>query len=127
MKTFTLFFIAILCLSFRPTSEKNESNAHNGFYITVEDHTNRSYHKFLVNSKDSVNIIFNQFFNSELELGEVDRPISIFNGKRDFYIARVTLYEKPNGKKGFKHLKYPAVYENPKKALKRSQLKPVYL
>ncbi|MFY9154280.1 MAG: hypothetical protein WAO52_19825 [Prolixibacteraceae bacterium] len=127
MKLLSILIIGIFCFSFRPTSEKIVANTHNGYYITVEDHTNRTFHKYLVNSKDSVNIIFNEFFNSELELGNVDRPISIFNGKRDFYIARVTLYDKPNGKKGFKHLKYPNVYENPKNANKRSQLKPVYL
>lgn len=127
MKLLSILIISIFCFSFCPSSEKIESSTHNGYYITVEDHTDRTFHKYLVNSKDSVNIIFNEFFNSELELGNVDRPISIYNGKRDFYIARVTLFDKPNGKKGFKHLKYPNVYENPKKANKRTQLKPVYL
>jgi hypothetical protein len=87
----------------------------------VEDFTNRSNHKFIVESKDSVNIIFEQFFQSELELGNVDRPITIFNGKRNFYIARVTVSEKSNGELSFRHLKYPNVYN------KRSKLKPVIL
>lgn len=127
MRNLFILIIAISFLSFRPTSEKVESVAHNGFYITIEDHTDRTYHKYLVEDRDSVNIIFNSFFDSELELGNVDRPISIFNGKRDFYIARVTVYKKPNGKKGFKHLKYPNVYVNPKQLNKRAPLSPVYL
>lgn len=120
MRICFLLLLAILCFSFRPTSTKEISNTSNGFYVFVEDHTNRTTQKFLVESKDSVNSIFNAYFNSELELGEVDRPISIFNGKLDFYIARVAIYEQ-NGKKNFRHLKYPSVYT------KRSKLKPVTL
>jgi len=118
-----LFFLLIACffLSFRPSTEKLESNARIGFYIFVKDHTDRTYHKFIVESKDSVNTIFEQFFESELDLGDIDRPISIYNGKRDFYIARVTVFESPNGKKSFKNLKYEKVY------VKRAKLRPVTL
>ena len=110
MKLFFVLLISVFCFSFRPTAEKIETNTHNGFYIHVEDFTDRSYHQYIVESKDSVNSIFNSFFNSELELGNVDRPITIYNGKRNFYIARVTVFEDSNGKKNFKHLKYPKVY-----------------
>lgn len=118
-----LFFLLIACISFafRPSTEKLENNARSGFYIFVKDHTDRSYHKFIVESKDSVNTIFEQFFESELDLGNIDRPISIFNGKRDFYIARVTVFESPEGKKRFKNLKYEKVY------VKRAKLRPVTL
>ncbi|MDP2890603.1 MAG: hypothetical protein Q8P34_16775 [Bacteroidota bacterium] len=107
--------------SFTTSTEKVENNARPGFYISVEDFTDRSNHEFIVESKDSVNIIFEQFFSSELELGNVDRPITIFNGKRNFYIARVSVFEKPNGDLNFRHLKYPNVYT------KRTKLKPVFL
>ena len=121
MRTFFLLLISVFCFSFRPTTEKVEVDSHNGFYIHVEDFTNRTNHKYIVTTKDSVNTIFNSFFNSELELGEVDRPISIYNGKRSFYIARVNVIAKPNGKMAFKHLKYPKVFQ------KRSPVKPVVL
>lgn len=127
MKLFFVLLVAVFCFSFRPSMERAVSVSNTGFYISVEDHVNRMHHKYIVESKDSVNQIFQSFFNSELELGDVDRPISIFNGKRDFYIARVNVYVKPNGKKDFRHLKYPNVYENPKKQSKRSKLKPVTL
>ncbi len=117
MKVLVLLLVSVFCFSFRPSTEKAESNSHNGFYIHVEDLTDRSYHKYIVESKDSVDVIFNSFFNSELELGNVDRPITIYNGKRNFYIARVTVFEDSNGKKNFKHLKYPKVYT------KRSKIK----
>lgn len=91
------------------------------FTSYVEDFTNRTNHKYIVETKDSVNYIFNSFFNSELELGEVDRPISIYNGKHSFYIARVNVIKKPDGKMAFKHLKYPKVFQ------KRSPVKPVIL
>lgn len=126
MKLVVVLLVAVFCFSFRPSNEKIESLAtHTGFYVTVEDHVKRQNFSYIVESKDSVNQIFQSFFNSELELGEVDRPISIFNGKRDFYIARVNVFVKPNGEKDFKHLKYPKVYENPKKLMKRSMLNPV--
>lgn len=125
MKLFVVILVAVFCFSFRPSTEGEVNVAHTGFYITVEDHVTRVSHKYIVETKDSVNQIFQSFFNSELELGEVDRPISIFNGKRDFYIARVNVYVKPNGKKDFKHLKYANVYENPKKLTKRSMVDPV--
>ncbi|MFY9150423.1 MAG: hypothetical protein WAO52_00275 [Prolixibacteraceae bacterium] len=124
MKLFAVILFAVFSFSFRPSAEKEVNVAHTGFYITVEDHVNRQNHKYIVETKDSVNLIFQSFFNSELELGEVDRPISIFNGKHDFYIARVNVYVKPNGKKDFRHLKYANVYENPKKQSKRSKLNP---
>lgn len=125
MKLFVVILVAVFCFSFRPSAEREVNVAHTGFYITVEDHVNRINHKYIVETKDSVNQIFQSFFNSELELGEVDRPISIFNGKRDFYIARVNIYVKPNGKRDFKHLKYANVYVNPKKLTKRSMVDPV--
>ena len=121
MKTFTVLIVSVFCFSFCPSTEKIASNSRSGFYISVEDFTNRSFHKYIVETKDSVNNIFNYYFDTELELGDVDRPISIDNGKRNFYIARVTVFVKPNGKKDFKHLKYPNIYH------KRSQVKPVVL
>jgi len=113
--------VSVFCISFCPTVEKIEINSHEGFYIFVEDFTDRTNHRYIVETKDSVNTIFNTFFNSELELGNVDRPITIYNGKHNFYVARVSVYTKTNGKIDFKHLKYPAVYS------KRSKLKPVVL
>jgi len=71
-----------------------------------------------------VGIIFNKYFESELELGNVDYPISIYNGKRDFYIARVNVYVKANGKKDFKHLKYADVYNKSSKSKRRAPLEP---
>lgn len=123
MKIYGLLFIAFFFFSFRPTPKSEVSNIGNGFYVFIQDHTDRTFHKYIVESRDSVNTIFCKFFKSELELGEIDRPISIYNGKLDFYIARVTIFEQPNGKKNFKHLKYPNVYSNSK----RSKLKPVML
>jgi hypothetical protein len=121
MKIQYVLLIALFCFSFRPSTEKAESNTSNGFYVVVENHADRTFHKYIVESKDSVNSIFNHFFESELELGDVDRPISIYNGRLDFYIARVMVFVQPNGKKNFRHLKYPSVYT------KRSKLKPVTL
>lgn len=118
MRLLGIFLISMAFFSFTPSTEKVENNTRPGFYISVEDFTNRSNHKFIVESKDSVNIIFEQFFSSELELGNVDRPITIYNGKRNFYIARVTVSEKPNGELSFRHLKYEKVY------VKRSKLSP---
>jgi hypothetical protein len=118
MKYLSLLLISMAILSFRPVTEKTDNNTRPGFYISVEDFTNRSNHKFIVESKDSVDIIFDQFFSSELALGNVDRPITIYNGKRNFYIARVSVSEKPNGELSFRHLKYPNVY------VKRSKLTP---
>ncbi len=130
MKTLYVLLISVFCLSFCPTSikvEKNsnsglakvEKSSNSGFYIFVEDFTDRTSHKYIVETKDSVQNIFNSYFNSELELGNVDRPITIYNGKRNFYIARVTVFEDSNGKKKFRHLKYPKVYA------KRPRLKQV--
>jgi len=121
MKFLSFLAVSVICMSFRPTLNNTESNTRPGFYIFVEDFTDRTFHKYIVENKDSVNTIFNHFFNSELELGDVDRPISIFNGKRNFYIARVTVFETPEGKKKFRNLKYSNVY------IKRSRLKPVIL
>jgi len=124
MKTLSILLVSLLCLSFCPSIEKSAiENTSNGFYITVKDLTNRTYQKYIVESKDSVNIIFNKYFKSEIELGDVDYPISIYNGKRDFYIARVNVFVKPNGEKNFKNLKYPKVYI--KAAKKRSPVKRV--
>ncbi len=113
-----LLLIFILIFSICNAAGKVIKSPRPGFYISVEDFTDRSNHEFIVDSKDSVNIIFEQFFSSELALGKVDRPITIFNGKRNFYIARVTISEKPNGELSFRHLKYPNVYE------KRAKLTP---
>lgn len=127
MKTFSLILISLFFISFCPSTEKTNTNTRNGFYIYIEDYTTRTNHKYIVETKDSVKTIFNSFFNSELELGDVDRPISIYNGKHNFYIARVNVFEQPNGKKNFRHLKYSSVYVNPSKMKKRSKLKPAFL
>ena len=121
MKLLFILLAAIFCFAFRPTTVKEVSNARPGFYIFVEDFTDRTNHKYIVETKDSVNNIFNYFFETELELGAVDRPITIFNGKLNFYIARVTVFEGTNGKKNFRHLKYPNVYN------RRSKLRPVQM
>ena len=121
MKILSVLLVSIFCMSFRPSIEKTENNSRPGFYIFVEDYTDRTYHKYIVESKDSVDTIFNHFFDSELELGDVDHPITIYNGKRNFYIARVTVFETPDGKKKFRNLKYSSVY------LKRQKLKPAVL
>jgi hypothetical protein len=124
MRLFGVLLIAVFCFSFRPSTEKALSSSSNGYYIFVEDLTDRTNHKYIVQSRDSVDVIFNLFFESELELGLVDRPLSIYNGKRDFYVARVNVFTKPNGELSFKHLKY----ENPYlKGNRRLKLKPVTL
>ncbi|WP_318348959.1 hypothetical protein [Aquipluma nitroreducens] len=119
MKLIYVLLISVLSFSFCPSIEKVENSTSNGFYIFVQDFTDRTNHKYIVESKDSVNSIFDYFFDSELELGNVDRPITIFNGKRNFYIARVNVFKNAKGGKDFRHLKYPNVYK------KRSKLKPV--
>ena len=111
MKILYSLIVSFFCISFCPAPEKAGSAESNGFYIVVEDHTNRSCQKFIVESKDSVNTIFKLFFKSELELGTVKNPISIFNGEHSFYVARVNIFEKPNGEKSFKHLKCSNVFE----------------
>lgn len=121
MKLSYILLFSVFSYSFCPAIKKAENNQSNGFYIFVEDFTDRTKHKYIVENKDSVNTIFDYFFESELELGDVDRPITIYNGKRNFYLARVNVFKKANGEKGFKHLKYPNVYN------KRSRLKPVTL
>lgn len=123
MKTLAILILSLFCLSFCPSTEKDVvENASNGFYIFVKDFTDRTNHKFIVESKDSANIIFKKFLKSELDLGDVDYPISIYNGKRDFYIARVNVFVKPNGERNFKHLKYPNVYV--KKSKRRTPIDP---
>ena len=124
MKTFIVIQISVLCFSFCPSIEKVETNTCSGFYISVKDLTDHTYHKYIIEAKDSANLIFKKYFEYELELGEVDYPISIFNGKRDFYIARVNIFVKPNGEKNFKHLKYPSVYNKNSKLNKRQKLNP---
>ena len=124
MKTFSILLISFLCYSFCPSVEKAVDNSSNGFYISVIDHTDRTTHSYIVESRDSANIIFNKYFESELNLGEVDYPITIFNGKRDFYIARVNVFVKSNGKRDFKHLFYPNVYDKKSKVNKRNSLNP---
>jgi hypothetical protein len=124
MKTLFIFLISICCFSFCPSTEVAINVTSNGFYVSVKDLTDRTYHEYIVETKDSVKMIFNKYFQTELALGEVDYPISIYNGKRDFYIARVYVYEKSNGKKDFKHLNYPNVYDKNSKANKRSPVPP---
>jgi hypothetical protein len=123
MKKLCFLLISVFCISFCPSTEKAVINSRNGFYIHVQDFTDRTDHSYILETSDSVNTIFNSFFNTELELGDIDRPITIYNGKFDFYVARVTVFEKPNGKKGFRHLKYPDVYVNRSKISKRSKVK----
>ena len=119
MKLLSILLAAIFCFSFYSGTKKS-NNYSNGFYIYVEDISHRTNHKYIVESKDSVNSIFNSFFKSELELGDVKNPISIYNGDLNFYIAKVNVIVKPNGEKSFKHLKYPIA-----KANKRSGVRPV--
>ena len=111
MKFFTFLLISFLCFGFCPSTEKAIVSNSNGFYISVKDLTDRSFHEFILDDKDSANIVFNKYFQGELDLGEVDYPISIFNGKRDFYVARVNVFVKSNGEKSFKHLKYAKVFQ----------------
>ena len=66
MKMLAVLFVSMFCLSFCPSTEKVENNSKSGFYIYVEDFTDRTNHKYIVETKDSVNTIFNYFFNSEL-------------------------------------------------------------
>ena len=127
MRLFSVLFISIFCFSFYPATEKAVKSSNSGFYVFVEDFTNRSNNSYIVDSKDSVNSIFNSYFNSELELGDVQNPIFINNGDYSFYIARVNIFDKANGKKGFKHLKYPNPYNKHSKINKRAKLKPVTL
>jgi hypothetical protein len=124
MKTLFILLLSLTFLSFRPSTKEAAIASSNGFYVSVKDHTDRTYHEFIVESKDSANNIFNKYFETELELGNVDYPISIYNGKRDFYIARVFVFEKPNGKKDFKHLKYANVYEKKSKSKGRAPVEP---
>jgi len=124
MKIRIVLLIGIFCFSFRPSIQKATTSAStsNGFYIFVKDNTDRTMHKYIVQSRDSVDVIFNLFFESELELGDVNRPITIFNGEHDFYVARVNVIHKSNGKLGFANLKYPKI-----KMTKRAKLAPVTL
>lgn len=124
MKIRIVLLIAIFCFSFRPSTQKAAAvaSSSNGFYIFVKDNTDRTMHKYIVQSRDSVDVIFNLFFESELELGDVNRPITIFNGEHDFYVARVNVIHKSNGKLGFANLKYPKI-----KVTKRARLAPVTL
>jgi len=126
MKKLPLLFICFLCFAFCPSTDKSAGNNSNGFYVSVVDFTDNSSHKFIFDNKDSVNFVFNKYFRGELDLGKIDYPISIFNGKRDFYVARVNVFLKSNGKMSFKHLKYPNVYDKTTKKNKRSEINPVY-
>ena len=125
MKKLSVFLISFICFSFCPSTEEVVIGTSNGFYISVKDYTDRTYHEYIIENKDSVKIIFNKFLKTELELGDVDYPISIYNGKRDFYIARVYVFVKSNGEKGFRNLKYPNVYDRNLKLEKRLSLPPV--
>lgn len=125
MRVLAVILLGVICFSFCPTTENETAVANSGFLITIEDHTTRTFEKYLVQDKDSVYAIFNSYFGSELKLGRIDRPISIYNGKHDFYVAKVNLFTKPNGKLGFKNLKYPPVYI--KKKDRREKMDPVYM
>jgi len=127
MKILFFLLISILCFSFCPSIEKAENNAGNGFYVFVEDFTDRTNQKYIVESEDSVITIFEIFFNAELELGKVDRPITIYNGEHNFYVARVKIFKKSNGEKGFRNLKYPNVHLKQTDLNKRQKLEPVTL
>jgi hypothetical protein len=120
MRLLILFAASILCFSFRPSTERAVKDSRSGFYIFVEDFNSHSYNKYIVESRDSVNTIFEKYFFSELELGDIQNPIFISNVNQSFYIARVNVFENASGKKTFKHLKYPKVN-------KRAKLKPVTL
>jgi hypothetical protein len=125
MKICLLLLIVIFCSSFRPTVQKAtvaSETASNGFYVFVNDFTERTKHSYIVESRDSVDLIFKFFFESELDLGDVNRPLTIYNGEHDFYVARVNVVHKSNGKLGFNNLKYPRI-----KMTKRSKLSPVTL
>jgi hypothetical protein len=130
MKSILFIVISLFCLSFTKTEEKKEINSasdnKSGYYILVEDYTDRTNHKYLVESKDSVDVIFNNFFESQLALGKINYPISIDNGQTSFFVARVKLFESRNGKTKFKHLKYPKIYNKRKQedSNKREQQDP---
>jgi hypothetical protein len=121
MRLLCVLVVLFFCFSFCPDSEKVAKYT-SGFYVFVEDLSHRTNHKYIVESKDSVDSIFKYFFESELELGDIQKPISIYNGDLNFYIARVNVYVRPNGKKSFRHLKYPNL-----KVSKRSKTRPVFL
>ena len=74
MRVFYFLLISMSLFSFCPLTEKTANNSRPGFYVFVEDHTDRTFHKFIVESKDSVDNIFEHFFESELDLGNVDHP-----------------------------------------------------
>jgi hypothetical protein len=119
MKLLYFIILSAICFSFYPGTEKT-NNSTSGFYIFVEDLSDKTYHKYIVESKDSVNHIIKSFFKSELELGDIQKPISIYNGDLNFYIARVNIIVKPNGEKGFRNLKYSITKKN-----KRLSVRPV--
>ena len=114
MRTLLLFAVLVFCFSLSYAAKKDEPAAKSGYYILVEDYTDRSNHTYLLESKDSVDVIFDQFFKTELELGNINYPITIDNGKQSFFVARVELFESKNGKTHFKHLKYPKIYNKRK-------------
>jgi len=125
MKILYILLFSVFCFSFCPPKEKIVKYTRPGYYIFVEDLTTRSYRKYIVESKDSVNSIFSEYFKTELELVDVQTPITIFNGCISFYIARVTVFEKPNGKLNFRHLKYPSLTKlSYSRIIKRSKMKP---
>ncbi len=127
MKMLFILLISIFSFSFCPSPETNNKQYNAGFYIFVENLKDRSYNKFIVETKDSALTIFKSYFKTELELGEVQNPISIFNGDLNFYIARVNVFISPDGKKNFTHLNYPGIGKKNLKLKKRLRLKPVTL
>ena len=107
MKTLLAVVAVAFCFySFCYISDKDEPSPKSAYYIVVEDFTDNTAYKYLVESKDSADRIFDRFFASELSLGNVDHPITIYNLKHNFYIERVELFETKNGKTKVKHLKY---------------------
>ena len=120
MKILILLMIFIITSAFCPFKKEAVKQTRPGFYVYVENYSEGAINKFIVESKDSLNMIFNSYLDMELELGEVQRPLSIYNGNVNFYVARVNVFENPNGKTKFKHLQYPRIK-------KRSKLKPAVL
>ena len=118
MKTLSILIVALFCFSFVSPPEKENPEATNtksGYYIFVEDYVEHANYKYLVESKDSVNKIFDHFFASELALGKVNRPMSIYNLKSSFYIEPVQLFESKNGKTKFRHMKFTTNFTKKRK------------
>lgn len=109
-------YITLLCLlSFNISYPKGTDKLKpEGYYIHVIDFTNGTKEKYLLTSMDSVSRVFNKYFGSEMTIEDVAFPLSIYNGEHDFYLARVTIIKKRNGKTKFRHLKYASIYDKKK-------------